>query len=90
MTSRPRTSDLSDDLLADLRQVTPPPATRPPSAAASVDAPAAADPASPSLDVGVRISRQPWSALRVETTPGVSGIVLSGGPLRLRLGLSRG
>ena len=84
MTSHPPTSTLRDDLLADLRQAAPPAVPAPPSAVA----PAPADEAAPSL--AVRISWRPWSAPRVEAAPSGTGIVLTGGPLRLQLGLSRG
>ena len=90
MTSRPRTSELRDDLLADLRQAAPPPAAAPPPKAEPTQPSAPAEPASPSFDVGLRLSRQPWSSPRLETAPGGAGLVVSGGPLRVRLGFSRG
>ena len=89
MTSRPRTSDLRDDLLADLRQVTPAATPSPPLHGTATEAAVPVDPPAPSVGVDLHISRQPWSQLRLRTAPGGSGLVLSGGPVRLRLGLSR-
>jgi hypothetical protein len=90
MTSRPRPSHLRDDLLADLRQVTPPPAAAQSPAAEAPQPSAPAGLASPSIDVDVRISRQAWSFPSLQPAPGGAGLVISGGPLRVRLGLSRG
>jgi hypothetical protein len=89
MTSRPPTSTLRDDLLADLRQAAPPAVPAPPQAADPAPASAPADEASPSPSLDVRISWRPWSPLRLEPAPAGSGVVLTGGPLRLQLGFSR-
>ena len=93
MTIRTPSQDLHDDLLADLRSVVPPAIPpRAPVAPRAEDGAAGGrsgpEAAAPSVDI--RISRQAWSSPRLQPSPAGSGLVLSAGPLRVHLGLSRG
>ncbi len=85
MTSPSRSSDLRDDLLADLRQVAPPAAPSPPRS--EPERPADEAPTASSVDV--RIAWQRWSRVRLRASASGSGVVLTGGPLRLQLGFTR-
>jgi hypothetical protein len=82
---------LRDDLLDDLRQAAPMPATQP---APDMSVPRPLEqlhpprPETPTLEL--RVTREPWWGLRTTSAGGEPGFVIGAGPLQISLsGISR-
>jgi hypothetical protein len=87
-----RTRTLQDDLLDDLRQAAPSPVAPPSSSGHPVPSHVEqlGSTAPQALTVELRLTPRCWSALSVRTHPVGAGLVVTAGPLQLRLrGLGR-
>ena len=81
-----RSRTLGDDLLDDLRQATPMPATQPArevSVPVAVELPRAKGPEAPTVDIAV--TPRFWWGLRMKTLSEGPGVVIGAGPVRISL-----